>query len=209
MNMNNFNSQTRRSFKGRSIVCFPSDYVVIDIETTGLSPKDNEIIEIAAIKYKNNIQVDEFCTLVKPKYKIVPFISTLTGITNQMTKNSPKINDVILQFRDFVGKNFLVGYNVNFDVNFLYDNLFEFYDEYLRNNFIDVMKIASNLLPNLPRHRQIDIAQYYGISIDGAHRAKNDCLVCNQIFKKLEQEIIDREIDIEEFCKKFPKCKHH
>ena len=112
-----------REFKGKSIIDFPSKYVVLDIETTGLDPSYNKIIELSAIRVVNNAEVDSFSSLVKPINPIDDFITGLTGITNDMVLEAPSIEDVLPQFCEFVGGNVIVGHNVNFDI--LYDNLLE------------------------------------------------------------------------------------
>ena len=101
---------------------FPSDYTVIDIETTGLSSKYNEIIELSAIKIRNNKIADKFSTLVKPNCMISPFITNLTGITNDMVKNAPNVKEAILKYIDFISDDIVIGHNVNFDIGFIFHN---------------------------------------------------------------------------------------
>lgn len=82
------------------------------------------------------------------------------------------------------------------DGNFLYDNLLNYYQIELKNNFVDVMRIAKRALPELAHHRQIDIAKYYNVNIDIAHRAEADCRVCKECFDALKKDIEERNIDI-------------
>lgn len=197
-----------RESKGKSSILFPNDYVVVDIETTGLSPQYDEIIEIAAIKYMSGEKVDIFSTLVKPKYEIDEYITELTGITNEMVSTAPEITECIADFKEFIDNEIIVGYNVNFDINFLYDNLLKYCDEKLSNNFVDVMRIAKRVLPDLSHHRQKDIAEYYGISIDGAHRAEADCLMCNECFENLKNEIRAKGMTLDAFIHSY-KFSHN
>lgn len=192
-----------RESKGRSNILFPDDYVVVDIETTGLSPQYNEIIEIAAIKYKSGEMADVFSTLVKPKYEIDEYITELTGITNEMVATAPKIEECIVEFKEFIGNEIIVGYNVNFDINFLYDNLLECCDEKLSNDFVDVMRIAKRVLSELSHHRQKDIAEFFEISVDVAHRAEADCLICNECLKNLKNEIKASGVTLEDFIQSY------
>ena len=124
-----------RDGKGNSKIELVNDYIVLDIETTGLDPEFDEIIEIGAIKVINGKIVDEFSELVKPSNAITPFISSLTGITNDMLKTAKNINQVLPKFLDFVKDMTIVGHNVNFDINFIYD-----YTLYISNS------LKSNLL---------------------------------------------------------------
>ena len=112
-----------RKFKGQSLFAFPDDYTVIDIETNGLTTGVCEIIEVSALKFRGEILQDSFSTLIKPTERISWFITNLTGITDRMVENAPNINEVMQKFYDFIGKDILIGHNVHFDVNFLYDNL--------------------------------------------------------------------------------------
>ncbi|MBO4539580.1 MAG: 3'-5' exonuclease, partial [Clostridia bacterium] len=112
-----------RVYKGKSLFDFPSDYTVIDIETTGLYTGESEIIEVSAIKCRGDEAVDTFSTLIHPQLPISSFISDLTGITNELVKDAPYAKEALEDFYSFAGKDILVGHNVNFDVNFLYDEL--------------------------------------------------------------------------------------
>ena len=192
-----------RPEKGRSLITFPEDYVVVDIETTGLSPQYNEIIELSAIRYSGGYKSAEYTTLVRPDYDVSPFITDLTGITNEMLEDAPKIKNCLGEFSDFVGSSIVVGYNVNFDVNFIYDNFERWLGESFTNDFVDVMRIAKKELPALERHRQIDIADFFGIEFDRAHRALDDCETCNCCFTALARHITARGKTLEEFCKTF------
>ena len=124
--------------KGESLLSFPNEYVVVDIETTGLSPEYDEIIEIGAIRVKDDVVIDKFQSLVKPQHKINEFIEKLTGITNEMLENSPKLNSVLPSLKNFIADSCIIGYNVNFDLNFLYDSFFKELGFELKNNYVDV-----------------------------------------------------------------------
>lgn len=193
----------RREHSGRSIVAFPEQYVVVDIETTGLNPKNDSIIEISALRFNHGELMNEYVTLIDPGIHISSFISNLTGITDSMVENKDDISISIKEFQEYVQDDVIVGYNVGFDIGFLYDNLKVIHNEYLNNDYIDVLRLTRRLLPHLPHHRQTDIAQYYGIDIHGVHRAKKDCMICQTIYEKMKEEIIKREIPLEEFSKTF------
>ncbi|MDD7603224.1 MAG: 3'-5' exonuclease, partial [Firmicutes bacterium] len=124
--------------KGRSLIDFPSDCCVIDIETTGLDYFYDEIIEISAIKVVDGHFSDTFSQLVRPDEPISDFITKLTGITNDMLADKPSIKDALPLFLDFIGDSLLVGYNVNFDINFLYDAAKEYLNVEFDNDYVDV-----------------------------------------------------------------------
>ena len=218
--------KNERSQKGLSTLDFPKDYVVIDIETTGLSPEYDSIIELSAIKINNNQITDKFTSLVQPDssfyddgddqeidyltdedgekfFYVDGFISSLTGITNKMLSEAEPIEVVLPNFLDFVGNSHIVGHNVNFDINFIYDNCMKVLKKTFSNNFTDTMRISRKLLKGLPHHRLADLAEYYNISYDGAHRALVDCQITNDCFSKLYEEAISQYNDIEAFKKAF------
>lgn len=180
---------------------FPNDYTVIDIETTGLVPGVDEILEIAAFKYRDNNIVDNFSSLVKVN-SIPDFIEKLTGINDKMIKEASTIIDnIIKEFYDFIGDDILVGYNVNFDINFLYDNLYETTGIELKNNFIDIMVIAKRVLKGLDKYSQENVAKHYNINTDNLHRALDNCKVCSMIFDNLKKDIIQKYDNLEKFYK--------
>lgn len=178
-----------RDGKGKSIIAFPERYVVVDIETTGLSPQRDEIIEISAIRFEKGMKKDTFSTLIKPDNEIPYFITQLTGISNKMVADAPDIKKAVTDFRKYLSDDIIVGYNVNFDVNFIYDKLLENCSVKLGNDFVDVLRIARVVLTHLSTHKQTAVAEYYGLSVTGAHRAMKDCELCNAIFVQLQREM--------------------
>lgn len=186
-----FNNDTdagkpKREHKGKSLLAFPKEYIVFDIETTGLSTEWDEIIEIAAIKIINGIPAEKFSSLIKPENPISDFITELTGISNDMVSDAPPVEEVLPKFLDFVGDSILVGHNVNFDVNFIYDScIANLENELLTNNFIDTMRISRRLLPDLKHHRLKDISEALGVIYENAHRAYNDCEFTYQCLEKM------------------------
>lgn len=191
-----------RSNKGNSIIAFPSTYTVIDIETTGLDSRYCEIIEMAALHYECGQLVDNFSTLVKPSAPISDFITQLTGITNEMVADAPDISSAAKDFYDFIKDDILVGYNVNFDINFLYDVLEEHCGLSLSNSFVDVTRIARKLLPELKNHKLQTVASSLNISSE-AHRAIADCETCNACYTKLSSKAIELYNDYEAFAASF------
>lgn len=179
----------QRVYKGQSLFAFPSDYTVIDIETNGLVSGVCEIIEVSALRVRNERVTNAFSSLIKPLQPISGFITQLTGITNFMVRTAPSAPDVLRGFYAFVGKDILIGHNVHFDVNFLYDSLLAYNGIILDNCFVDTLRLARKALPHLENHKQATVARHYGISIDGAHRALRDCEICNECYLNLKREL--------------------
>lgn len=178
---------TERKYKGESLIAFPEDYTVVDIETNGFSAGICEIIEISALKYRGEVLHDSFSTLIKPSQRISSFITNLTGITDKTVENAPDITEVLDGFYQFIGRDILIGHNVHFDVNFLYDNLMRYKGLALTNSFVDTLRLSRKALPKLPDHKQTTVAAHFGISTAGAHRALRDCEICNECYLNLKR----------------------
>lgn len=154
-------------------------FVAIDVETTGLSPITNELIEVSAIKYDGNKRIDTFSTLIKPKVRIPYYITNITGITNDMVEEVPEVEEVMSELIDFVGDLPIVAHNANFDYKFIqnYSN-----NSFTKNKVIDTVPIGRRLYPELPNHKLGTIAKHIGITEDGFHRAEFDCECCAKIY---------------------------
>ncbi len=179
----------KRPFKGKNLHTIPVDYTIVDIETTGFSPQFDEIIEIGAIKVKNNFVIEKFSSLVKPKKAISEFITLLSGITNDMLEDAPFPKVVLKDFLDFIGDDILVGYNVNFDINFLYDYCQIYLEKNFSNDFVDLLQYAKNLLPELENHKLTTIAQHFNINTLGSHRALKDCEITKECYEYIKNKI--------------------
>lgn len=210
-----------REHKGKSLIALPSEYVVIDTETTGLDYECCSIIEISAIRYANGTLVDSFSTLVKPApffridpasgewqpYYVDQFIADLTGITNEMLQTAPEPEAVLPLFQTFIGDSILIGHNVNFDINFLYDAMEIYCRCFLTNDFVDMLRLSRKVFPDLAHHRLSDIAEACGVPQPEAHRAKADCLVTAGCYESIRERILSTYHSQEEFAKLFNR-KH-
>ena len=175
----------------RSILALPNDYVVLDLETTGQNPQQDDIIEISAIRYRNGIEVACFDQLISIDYKIPAFISLLTGITDKMLESMPPIQEVLPTFSDFIGDDLLIGHNIAcFDSCFLTRAYQQHLDKELENPCVDTLRIAKRLAPNIPRHNLEFLAAYFGVEQTNAHRGKADCKTTNAIYQAMRNEII-------------------
>ncbi len=193
-----------REQKGNSIVENLKDYTVLDIETTGMSPNYSKILEISAIKVRNGKQVDSFSKLINPHERIPYFISNLTGITTQMAEDEgEELEDVLYDFKDFLQDDIIVGHNVNFDVNFLYDNFENVLNEPLTNDFVDTLKIARKYITDIEHHKLDDLTDYYGIRSRDKHRALNDCDLTNMVYKKMCKSICNDYDSFDDFKRLF------
>lgn len=186
-----------RPYKGKSLLSLPTDYVVLDIETTGLMPGCDEIIEVSALKCRDNEIIDEFSTLICPRDldAVDSYITKLTGISQDMLLNQPSIGDILTEFDEFVGNDIIVAHNANFDINFIYDTYEEYSNHYFCNNFVDTLRIARRGLPNLPNHKLSSVANNFGIDLQITHRALADCKITQKCYIKLI-DIVNHNPDV-------------
>ena len=170
--------------KGTLINKYTPNYVIFDLETTGISPNYDEVIEISALKVKGGEVVDEFNTLVNPGRKI-PFGATkVNGITNAMVAEAPAFSHVLAEFLDFAEGLVLVGHNIaRFDMKFIWRDAEQYFGEIPQNNYVDTLQVARKHLPKMEHHRLVDLAEHYGISSEGAHRALNDCYMNQKVYE--------------------------
>lgn len=179
----------QRAHKGASIVSFPCDYTVIDLETTGLSPTYDSIIEFGAIRVRNGKITKTFSSLVNSEDVYVDsYITELTGISQEMVNSAPCMADVLPGFLDFIGSDILVGHNINFDINFIYDETIRQTHSYFSNDFIDTMRISRRLFRSERHHRLSDLCKRYSLDYSTAHRALDDCKLTYECFNRLKND---------------------
>ena len=200
-----------REKKGRSLVGFPREYCVVDIETTGLYSGGDDIIEIGALRYCDGVLIDSFDSLLQPRVNyygayVSAFITNLTGITNEMLETAPPAAEVLAAFSRFLGDSIIVGYNVNFDVNFLYDSFERHLGLPLSNDFIDILRMAKKLYPSMPHHRLSDMTARFGIVNAHAHRALSDCEATQECFLEFAREAEVQFETREKFVHTYPKA---
>lgn len=185
----------RKRNKGRSLLTFPADFTVVDLETTGMTFARAEILEVACVKYRAGVEVGRIATLVRPpgRARIPRFITELTGIAPSMVVGAPTFREIADDVWRFLENELIVGHNVNFDVNFLYDAFEELGRGALSNDFVDTLRLARRTLPELPRRRLVDLCEYYGIRTIH-HRALADCDSTRQVLECLRRTARERRI---------------
>lgn len=199
-----------REYRGKSVIDFVNDYCVLDLETTGLSPQHDKIIEVSVLKVRNNMVIDSFSTLCNPQCVIDDFIVSLTGITNDMVRSAPLIEEVILDVLRFIGNDLVVGHNVSFDVNFVYDNAISSCGIFFENDFLDTMRLFRMTHKELPHHRLSDLISFYDMKGKKTHRALNDCEYTHEGYQAMKNEISceygNYELFFDKFCTK-KRCR--
>ena len=163
---------------------FSQDFVVFDIETTGLSPVENRIIEIGAVKVCGGRIVDRFSAFVNPEVPIPFEIEKLTGIRDDMVVNADKIESVLPQFLQFAEGCMLVAHNAEFDMSFIIENCNRqgFSHDF---TYVDTVGIARIMLPAQGKHTLDAVAKTLGVSLVNHHRAVDDAEATAEVFVKL------------------------
>lgn len=161
------------------------DFVIIDIETTGLDFKEDEIIEVGALKVSGN-EFEEFNDLVTCQKKVPEFIVNLTGITDELLDNwGVELKTVLEGLKQFIGKKPILGYNVNFDIKFINHCLKNLNMEQLQNNYVDVLSIVKNRNMYLDNYKLETVLCEYGIKENIQHRALSDAKQILELINKL------------------------
>lgn len=176
--------------RGKKLNNYVPDYVVFDLETTGTNPNLDVMIEISAVKVVKRQVTDTFSRLVNPKRPIPYYATAVNGITDEMVAGEPDIKEILPEFFAFIGDEILVGHNIHtFDMKFIWNAAEALFGRTVTNDYIDTLPMARQCLPQLSHHKLVDIASYYKISTAGAHRALNDCMMNQQCFEKMGEEL--------------------
>lgn len=189
--------------KGKSLVTFPADYVVLDIETTGLDTRYDSIIELSAVKVSGDTVLDTFTTLINPQRPLDEFIVAFTGITDAMLEDAPVIDEALNGFIEFVGDSVIVGHNVNFDINFIYDNYKRITSKDFTNDFVDTLRLARFILKDLGHHRLGDLVDYFNLGYTVEHRGLSDTHLTLAVLLELEKMAIAEYGDTASFEQTF------
>lgn len=167
------------------------EIVALDIETTGLDPKNDSIIEIGAVKFNGNRLIAEFSKLINPRKPINNFITNLTGISNAMVMNAPFIGDVLPEIQEFIGDAIILGQNIDFDLSF-----FHKFGAFRDNDTIDTYEIASVVMPSAPRYGLGSLSRQLGVVLTNAHRALDDARATMQVYQKLITKIEELPVEL-------------
>lgn len=172
----------------------PMNYVVFDIETTGLNPKYEKIIELGAARVQNGEVTDTFSTFVNPGKSLPERIVELTGICDTDVINAPYIEEVLDAFIAFTADDILLGHNLIFDYSFVKKAAVNQKNTFDRNG-IDTLKIARRFLTDLESRRLGFLCEHYNIHLE-AHRALNDALATHELYQRLVRDFADKEPDL-------------
>ncbi len=185
-----------RDDKGYSVLASRDTYTALDLETTGLDSHADMIIEIGAIRIRNGDEIERYHQLVNPGRPIPPAVTDITGITDDMVADQPAVEEVLPAFVSWLSDDLILGYNVNFDVNFLYDASVRITGNPVTNDFLDTMRLARYLYPEEKRNRLIDLVNRFGIDETQTHRALDDAEQTIACYEFMRKRISDEDISM-------------
>ncbi len=169
-----------------------TDYVAMDLETTGVNPRMDKIIEIGAVRVRGGVVTDTFCTYVNPGKDIPERIRELTGITNEDVADAPYIEEAMPKLLEFLGEDYLLGHNIIFDYSFVKKAAVNQKLTFEREG-IDTLKIARRFLTKLESRKLGELCSYYQIPLEEAHRAYHDAHAAHLLYQKLGEEFYEKE----------------
>ncbi|MDR3349343.1 MAG: type I-E CRISPR-associated endoribonuclease Cas2e [Acidaminococcales bacterium] len=177
----------RAAFKLRE-EALPASYVVVDIETSGLSARKDAIVEISALQVTDGKTLNTFSALIRGDVPISAEIEEMTGITNPMLqKEGRELALVLPEFLDFIGRSPIIAHNAPFDINFLNEACQKHSCVPLANKCIDTLSLSKKIVQGAKRHTLTAMAEYFGINMTSAHRALSDCFATKELYEKLKE----------------------
>ena len=163
-----------------------TDFVVFDLETTGAKAPPCRITEVGAFRVSRGQITAQFHTLVNPRIPIPRFITSLTGISDDMVRTAPVFEEIVASLLGFLGDSVLVAHNAPFDMRFLNHEISLVYGEYrLANPCLCTVQLSRKLLPHIENHKLKTVAEHYSISLVNHHRASDDARATAEIFVNL------------------------
>lgn len=172
-----------------------SDFVVIDLETTGAKAPPSRVTEIGAYRVRSTGISDEFHSLVNPQMPIPRFITSLTGIDDAMVADAPLFGEIAVQLLEFIGGSVIVAHNARFDLGFLNHEIGRVFEDCrLGNPVLCTVQLSRRLLPEIRNHKLKTVAEHYSIDLVNHHRANEDARATAMIFLNLLAELKARGI---------------
>lgn len=165
------------------------DYVVFDLETTGLDPKIAKIIEIGALKYKNNELVEELSLLVNPMCSIPNNITVITGIDNDMVKDALTIDKALPKFIEFIEDLPLIAHNARFDLSFIEENIINLNLLMIDNTNIDTVYLSRKYIHGVYNYKLETLKNYFNLNYS-SHRSVEDCLTTNYVYQYCKKKAL-------------------
>lgn len=164
-------------------------FIAFDLETTGIVPGVDQIVEIGAIRFVDGQVESMFVTLVDPRRPIPPAASVVNGISDEMVKGQPLIEDLLPSFTSFCGDDPLIAHNASFDAQFLTADVKRYETSAPKGVILDTLPIARKVFPGLPNYKLATLVQHLKIPSGEFHRAQADATCCGFLFSEMMKRI--------------------
>lgn len=165
----------------------PNSYIALDLETTGLNPKRDKMIEIGAVRVEDGAETGRFHTMLNPRRELEERITELTGIRGDMLENAPDIVDILEEFLAFCGELPLLGHRIIFDYSFVKRAAVNQGLAFEKNG-MDTLTLCRRFMPAEERKRLGAACAFYGLAQESAHRALGDALDAHRLYQKLVEK---------------------
>jgi DNA polymerase-3 subunit alpha (Gram-positive type) len=182
------------AYNSKDIDLEQASYVVFDVETTGLSAVYDTIIELAGVRIQQGEIVDRFESFANPHHPLSETTTNLTGITDDMVRDAPEVEDVLKDFAEWMGDDILVAHNASFDIGFINQGFEKMGLEKVQNPVIDTLELARFLLPHLKNHRLNTLCKHLDIELTQHHRAIYDAEATGYLTWKFITSLLEKEI---------------
>jgi CRISPR-associated protein Cas2 len=177
------NRKRRTSEKGEQ------SFVIIDLETTGLSPVQDKILEFGAIRVRGNQKVDTFSMSIRQEKGVPQTITALTGIDNVLVEREGQpLEEVLTDFLEFIGENLIVGYNLAFDMRFVQEACRTCGIHPPTNHCVDLLNLARRKVFDVPDYKLTTLVTRFSLDVSAPHRALNDCQILFSLYEKLNEK---------------------
>ena len=164
-------------------------FIAFDLETTGTVPGVDQIVEIGAVRFINGQPEAVFSTLVDPRRPIPPGASAVNGITDEMVRGKPFIENLLQSFAEFCGEDMMIAHNAPFDSQFLIADIKKYESAAPRGVILDTLPIARKVFPGLPNYKLGTLVQHLKIPTTDFHRAEEDATYCGHLFEQMVRRI--------------------
>jgi DNA polymerase III subunit epsilon len=168
------------------------EYIAFDLETTGVKPAEDFIVEVGAVRFVNGKACDAFCRLVDPGVSIPVEASAVNGITDAMVTGKPKIEDVLPEFAAFCGDVPLVAHNAPFDYKFTLQAVKLHRSSAPSGIVLDTLTLARRIFPGLANYKLGTLVRHFGFPGGTFHRAEEDSTYCGMIFARILDTLMQR-----------------
>ena len=164
-------------------------FVAFDLETTGIKPQEDMIVEVGAVLFDGSDPIKTYGALIDPGRPIPPDASAVNGITDEMVRGKPRIADVLADFADFCGELPLVAHNAPFDYKFLLDDIKLHRATAPQGVVLDTLPLARKVFPGLPNYKLWTLVRHFNFPSGTFHRAEEDSSYCGLLFDKIIQTL--------------------